>query len=74
VNGASYTTPTDGSLTVTGSSGAWVIAVFIDDPATTLLNLNSNCIAGLKALIGGNTYSVWEGTASIINGPVKAVS
>jgi hypothetical protein len=74
VNGAAYLTTADGSLTVTGSSGAWVIAIFIDDPATDLLSLNSNCIAGLKALIGGNTYSVWDGTASIVNGPVKAVA
>ena len=75
VNGAPYTPTTDGSLIVTGSSGAWSVAIYIDENANgKLFGKNCGVFAGLKALIGADTVSVWEGSCKIGDGIVKAVS
>lgn len=70
---------TDGSLTISGSSGAWVIDIFINEPATAVLfgaNV-SHGVAGVKALVAGDTVDVWHdpNNASIItDGVVRAIS
>ena len=65
----------DGSLIVTGSSGAWSVAIYIDGNANgKLFGKNCGVFAGLKALIGADTVSVWEGSCKIGDGIVKAVS
>jgi hypothetical protein len=75
VNGITYATIAHGSLTVTGSAGAWSITVYLDEVATALLfGKNIGCYAGLKALIGVDTVSVWEGMCSITDGIVRAVA
>jgi hypothetical protein len=73
VDGTAYTTTTDGTLTVTGSSADWDIAIYIDEAATALLDANSNCVAAVKALVAGNTVDVWSGTCVISWGTVEAV-
>jgi hypothetical protein len=72
--GAAYATTTNGSLTVTGSSGAWVITAKLEEAATALLTayIGESLVAECKALISGDTVSVWDGTAAISGGIVRA--
>ena len=73
VNGASYATTGNGSLTVSGSSGAWSVAIHVDEAATALLvGRNGRYIAAVKALVGTDTVSVWEGGCVIADGIVRA--
>lgn len=70
--GAAYTTTAHGTLVVTGSSGAWVITLGMDEVATGLLTAGSY-VAEVKALVGANTVAVWDGTAVVSAGIVRAV-
>ncbi len=75
VNKTAYETPADGSLVVTGSSGAWAIEVNLEEVVTGLLSAYMGCTydAELKALVGGETVCVWTGTCEISAGVVRAI-
>ena len=76
VNRAAYTVITNGSLTVTGVPGNWSITIFIDETATALLfDKNSGYSAGIKAKIGDDVISIWDGhsNCSITDGVVRTV-
>ena len=72
--GAAYTSTTQGSLAVAGSAGDWEITAALDEVAAGLLH--SYATAGLyaecKALVGTATIPVWDGTAAISKGIVRA--
>lgn len=72
--GEAYATTTDGSLTVTGSSGAWVITAKVQEAATAELTdyVDRSLVAELKALVAGDTVPVWDGAATISHGIVQA--
>lgn len=74
VNGASYATPANGSITVSGSSGAWSIVLHLDEAATALLaGLNGEYSASVKYLTaGGDALASWDGAAQINTGVVRA--
>lgn len=73
---AAYATTGNGTLVVSGSSGAWTITVGIDEAATALLAayVGGSYPAELKALVSGNTVSLWEGYADISQGIVRTYS
>ena len=60
---------------MTGVAGAWVIAAHLDEAATALLGgyIGATWVAEVKALIGGNTVAVWDGTCAISQGVVRAI-
>lgn len=70
--GAAYATTAHGTLVVTGSSGAWVVTLGIDEVATGLLTAGSY-VAEVKALVAGDTVAVWEGDAVVSAGIVRSV-
>lgn len=73
--GNPYSTVAHGSLVVSGSSGAWNIAVYIGEIVTALLlGSNSEYYVGIKAKIGSDTFSVWEGNCFITDGIVHTTS
>jgi hypothetical protein len=70
-----YATPAHGSITVTGSSGAWSFALHLDEVVAGLLSNNiGSAKSELKVLIGGSAYQIWVGDASIGDGVIKAVA
>lgn len=72
VNGSTYLAPGYGTIVVTGSSGAWIITIYIDEEATSiLLGLNSMYEAAVKGLLGGNTLSIWDGECQITDGLIR---
>ena len=75
VNRNSWASPLDGSLTVNGSSGNWNVAIHIDEAATAnLAGMPGTYPAEVKALIGGDTYSVWGGNCIISEGVAQIYS
>lgn len=76
LDGAAYTTTTDGSLSVSGSSGDWDVTIGMEEDATALLDdfSGQSLYAELKALIGGDALSVWSGRCVFNAGIVQAVS
>jgi len=74
--GAAYATPLNGTIVVTGSSGAWIITLGLQEAATALLGAyeNQELPAEVKALVAGDTVHVWDGTATISQGVVRAYS
>ena len=79
LNGAAYGTAAHGSLTVTGSSGAWSVAIYIDEVATAQLFgvNNTRMFAGMKAKVGSDWLDVWTDTrnaSTITDGVVRDVS
>lgn len=74
VNKLDYVTVNHGSLVVSGSSGAWDILIHIDEVATALLfGKNGTYDAGLKAKIGNDEISIWDGHCSIVDGVVRTI-
>jgi len=73
---SAYGTASDGSLVVSGSTGAWSVAVTLKAAASGLLhNYNGKGKAAqVKALIGGAVVEVWSGSAIISRGVVQAVA
>lgn len=72
VNGSTYLAPGYGTIVVTGSSGAWIITIYIDEEATSiLLGLNSMYEAAVKGLLSGNTLSIWDGECQITDGLIR---
>jgi hypothetical protein len=68
-----YSETTDGSLTVTGSTGEWVVTLNIDEVATSCLKPGTY-IAELKALVNGgdeHTIPVWTGSVVVTQGIVR---
>lgn len=77
VNGAAYATIAHGSLTVSGTTGAWSIDIYIDEVATALLygaDISRLITAGVKAKIGNDVVPVWEGDVAVSDGIVRATS
>ena len=78
VDQSTYANTTDGTITVTGSSGSWSIALKIEERATASSFLEDwiadDHDAQVKALIGGDTVSVWTGTAQISRVVVRAAA
>lgn len=74
VAGAAYATPAHGSLTVSGSAGAWEIAAALDGTATALLTPYAvhSYPAELKDLTSDT--AVWTGLALIGRGLVQMLS
>jgi len=70
--GAAYTTIAHGSLTLGGTAGAWSLTVALDEAATALLSayVGGSWPVEVKALIGADTYSYWEGRCDISAGIV----
>ena len=73
VNKATYATIANGTLVVTGSSGAWTITAHIEEAVTSALPVG-RYQAELKALCSGDTVAVWSGTCAISAGVVQAYS
>ncbi len=73
---SAYGTAGDGSLVVSGSTGAWSVAVTLKAAASGLLHgyHGSGKVAQLKAIIGGNVVVVWSGNAVISRGVVQAIA
>lgn len=69
-----YTTTGDGSLTVSGSSGAWSITIKIEEAATALLKDFGTHPMELKALVGGDTVFISGGTSPISRRTIQAKS
>lgn len=71
-----YGTAAHGALTISGSAGAWSIAIVLDEVATGLLHAyaTSGLFAELKAKVGNDTVPVWDGKAAISKGIVQAVT
>jgi len=76
VDKTAYGTAAHGTITVSGSSGDWEVAIMIDETATTLLSeyANNNYDASVKALISGKAVHVWDGKCRITLGVIEAVS
>ena len=75
VAGAAYATATDGSLTVTGSSGDWEIGLLLKSAATTLLGLLSGSYeAEIKYSLSGVEKPLWSGAAVITSGIVRTLT
>jgi hypothetical protein len=76
LNGAAYATIAHGTLVVSGSSGAWVVTLGLDEAATALLAglEGSKLVAEVKALVSGSTVPVWDGAAVVSAGIVRAVA
>jgi hypothetical protein len=72
VNGAPYATIANGSLTISGSSGAWSVAVYLSEVVTALLSAGKY-VAELKAKIGTDEVSVWAGECVISTGVVQTL-
>jgi hypothetical protein len=72
VNGAPYATIANGSLTVSGLSGAWSVAIYLSEVVTALLSAGKY-IAELKAKIGTDEVSVWAGDCVITTGVVQTL-
>jgi hypothetical protein len=70
--GAAYTTTAHGGLTLGGTAGAWSLTVALDEAATALLSayVGGSWPVEVKALIGADTYSYWEGRCDISAGIV----
>lgn len=73
LNGAAYTTTTDGTLAATGSSGAWVITLGLDEAATALLSAGVY-VYEIKALVSGSTYNLSSGHCAMSAGIVRAIT
>ena len=76
VNRASYPITTNGSLTVSGSAGAWSVDIYLDEAVTVLLfNQNKSYNAAIKAKIGGDEVSIWGGRYNclITDGIVRTI-
>lgn len=67
--------PGQGSIVVTGATGAWTITAKLDDAATARLAryVDNYLVAELKAQVGADTILVWSGTAQISAGIVNAI-
>lgn len=76
VNKVAYATATHGTITVTGTSGDWEIAIMLDEAATTNLSawVNNYYDASVKALIGGHAVHVWDGRCRIVLGVIEAIA
>lgn len=74
VSGLPYTTTTDGSIVISGSQGAWVVTLKVEEAATALIGYFGTFPAELKMLLGGDTFILWSGNCIISNGVIKAYS
>ncbi|MBK8467739.1 MAG: hypothetical protein IPL32_18145 [Chloracidobacterium sp.] len=72
-----YATTTDGSLQVTGVSGAWEIFISIKAAATALLHgcAGGEKLAEVKALLADDSIVViWSGTGVVSQGVIHTIS
>jgi len=74
LNKESYATITDGSLTLSGSSGAWVITLKIEESATDLLVWFGTYPMEIKAMVAGDTVYISGGSAVVGRRAVRAIS
>jgi hypothetical protein len=72
--GAAYTTIANGSITVTGSSGAWSVTCKLEEAVTGSLRELTAAKFAIKALVAGDTVDVWSGSMNIVTGPIVAYS
>lgn len=72
--GAAYTTIANGSITVTGSSGAWSVTCKLEEAVTGSLRELTAAKFAIKALVAGDTVDVWSGNMNIVTGPIVAYS
>lgn len=74
VNGAAHGTTADGSISVSGSAGAWVFPLALQESITALL-AKADHPGELKALLAsGDIIIIWTGSVSISTGLIKALS
>ena len=73
VNGAVYATTANGTLVVSGSSGAWVITAGLDSAVTSLLERGSYD-AEIKYSLSGVEKVLWTGAAVVTTGIVRAIA
>jgi len=65
----------DGSIIISGSSGDWLISLFLDEKVTALLmdyDPYTICLAEVKAIIDGEAYNIWSGSCDINKGLIKS--
>ncbi len=76
VNKSAYATASHGSIVVSGESGAWDVALEIDEAATSLLvgYENDYYHASVKALIGGDAVHIWDGSCRITKGVIRTIA
>ena len=76
VNRAAYATVANGSLTVSGTAGDWLITTDIDETASALLEAHADkdFIIGWKALVGGDAIPIADGEIRILRGSVDAIA
>jgi hypothetical protein len=76
VDGENYVSTTNGSLTVSGSSGAWEITFYLHASVAGLLEkyIGSSKPAQIKALIGGDNIDVWTDLCDFSSGLIKSIS
>ena len=74
LNQAAYTTAAHGSLTVTGSSGAWVITIKVEENATDLFEFFGTYPIEIKAIVDSDTVYVSGGAAPISRRVVQAIA
>lgn len=72
--GAAYATTTNGSITVSGSSGAWSVTCKLEEAVTGSLRELTAAKFAIKALVAGDTVDVWSGNMNIATGPIVAIS
>lgn len=72
--GAAYATTTNGSITVSGSSGAWSVTCKLEEAVTGSLRELTAAKFAIKALVAGDTVDVWSGNMNIVTGPIVAYS
>lgn len=74
---AAYASTGQGTLAVSGSSGDWEITVTLTAAATAALahwRHKKGMTMAIKALVGGATVDVWEGTLTISSATARAYS
>jgi hypothetical protein len=76
VNKVAYSTPGNGSITVTGESGNWNVNISLEEAVTALFNSydGSTFAAEIKALVGSDTVPVWNGNCTIVTGVIRAIA
>jgi hypothetical protein len=75
LDGAAYGTPTNGSLTVTGTSGDWTVALRIEAAAMAAIGDRVGSYdAEIKYKLGTNVKVLWSGAAILSDGVVRAIA
>jgi hypothetical protein len=74
LNEEAYSTAAHGTIAVTGSSGAWVITITLEQAAAALLSLFGTFPMEVKAIVSSDTVFVSGGTAVVSRRVVQSLS